>query len=172
MKEQSKISQKQLEFIEQLKELDKTGNKAEIILNLKKWSLVERTEHYGQWDGVEFTFTGYTNWKRSSLECGMSLEDFIEAIEEHPIEEMEAGHFYDLWCNEMSDGDTEYEDEEFTPELTEEQEDELRMSDLYWDSEISDSEYIFDAGSIWSVEVSGVLNVETGTIETITYETE
>jgi hypothetical protein len=165
------MTQKQIEFIEKLKQLDKS-NETEIIINLKKWSLSERTEHYGEWDGVEFTFTAYTNWKRSSLECGMTLEDFIEAIEETPIEEMAAGHFYDLWCNEMTDGDTEFENEEFTPELTEEQEDELSMSELYFDSEISDAEYIFEGGDIWSIEVSGVMNVETGVLESIIYETE
>jgi hypothetical protein len=166
------MTEKQIEFIEQLKQLDKGDVDTQIIINLKKWSLSERTEHYGTYDGSEFTFTAYTNWKRASLECGMPLEDFIEAIEKESIETMEAGHFYDLWCNEMSDGDTDFEDETFTPELTEEQEEGLSLSDLYFDSEINDSEYIFDAGSIWSIEVSGVVDVKSGTIQTITYETE
>ncbi len=167
-----KISQKQIEFIEELKKLDKSDVDTQITINLRKWSLSERTEHYGTYDGSEFTFTAYTNWKRSTLECGMTLEDFIEAIEKEPIENMEAGHFYDLWCYEMSDGDTEFEDEEFTPELTEEQQDKLDMSELYFDSEISDSEYVFDAGSIWSIEVSGVFDTKEGVVQSIIYEVE
>lgn len=170
MREEPKISEKQLEFIEQLKGLE--TDETQIIFNLKKWSLVERTEHYGEWDGAEFTFTAYTNWKRSSLECGMTLEDFIEAIEEYPIEEMEAGHFYDLMCDNMSDGDVEFDDEEFTPELTDEQLEKVDMHELFYDSEINDGEYIFDAGSIWSIEVTGKLNIKEGVRESIIYECE
>jgi hypothetical protein len=166
------MTPKQIEFIEQLKKLDKGDVDTQIIINLKKWSLSERTDHYGTYDGSDFTFTAWTNWKRATLECGMTLEDFIEAIEETPIEEMAAGHFYDLWCYDMSDGDTDFEDEEFTPELTEEQEEELNLSELYFDSEINDSEYIFDAGSIWSIEVKGTFDVKEGVLETIIYEVE
>ena len=150
------MTSKQIEFIKQLEtKIGSNGSEEplQIIINLKKWSLSEETQHYGEWDGCEFTFTAYTNWKRATLECGMSLEDFIDVLKETPIEKMQAGNFYDLWCWEMSDGDTDFENETFTPELTEEQEEELDMWELYSDSEINESEYIFEPDSIWSIEV-------------------
>jgi hypothetical protein len=163
------MTEKQIEFIKLLESKNEPNVETRIVLNLNKWSLSERTEHYGKFEDSDFTFTAYTNWKRSSLECGMTIEDFIEVLKETPIEKMEDGNFYDLWCNDMSDGDTEFEDEEFTPELTEEQEGRLDMSELYFDSEINDSEYIFEPGSIWGIEVE--FNQEGGA-ETIVYETE
>jgi hypothetical protein len=57
-------------------------------------------------------------------------------------------------CEDMSDGDTEIIASDFTPELSEELAEEIDLYELYWDSEINNSEYHFDKGSIFQIEIT------------------
>lgn len=141
--------------IEDLKKLVDTTEDVKIVVNLQKWSLSETTEHYGEWNGKNFQMTATCDWKRASLECGMTLEDLIESIEECDglLSNMSSGNFYDLACNEMSDGDISINRVEWEQELTEEEEDDIDLNDLYWDSEINECDYDFEPGSVWSISV-------------------
>ncbi len=143
--------------IEELRKLVDTKEEVKIVVNLQKWSLSETTEHSGEWNGKNFTMTAYCDWKRASLESGMSLEDLLESIDECEglVSNMSSGNFYDLMCHEMSDGDISFGDVNWDEAPTEEELEELELDeyDLYWDSEIDECEYSFEAGSVWSITV-------------------
>lgn len=142
-------------IIEELKKHIDTKENVQIVVNLQKWSLSETTEHYGEWNGKNFSMTAVCDWKRASLEAGMSLEDLIENLEEceGKVSNMSSGNFYDLTCHEMSDGDMDFPRIEWETELSEEEEEEVDYYDLYMDSEINECEYEFDKGQVWSISV-------------------
>ena len=148
------ISQKQIEFLTKLKE--ERGNIDSILLSLTKWSLVEYTEHYGNYEGSDFNLEADTNWKWARLGYDVGDLDFlIQTLENLPLGEIGSmdltQHFI---CEDMSDGDTEIIASDFTPELSEELAEEIDLYELYWDSEINNSEYHFDKGSIFQIEIT------------------
>lgn len=148
------ISKNQIEFVSKLKE--QRGNIDSILLSLTKWSLIEYTEHYGNYEGSDFNLEADTNWKWARLGYDVGdLESLIETLENLPIGEIGSmdltQHFI---CEDMSDGDTEIIASDFTPELSEELAEEIDLYELYWDSEINNSEYHFDKGSIFQIEIT------------------
>ncbi len=154
MNKMQNISKNQIEFLTKLKE--ERGNIDSILLSLTKWSLVEYTEHYGNYEGSDFNLEADTNWKWARLGYDVDdLESLIETLENLPIGEIGSmdltQHFI---CEDMSDGDTEIIASDFTPELSEELAEEIDLYELYWDSEINNSEYHFDKGSIFQIEIT------------------
>ena len=154
MNKMQNISKNQIEFLTKLKE--ERGNIDSILLSLTKWSLVEYTEHYGNYEGSDFNLEVDTNWKWARLGYDVDdLESLIETLENLPIGEIGSmdltQHFI---CEDMSDGDTEIIASDFTPELSEELAEEIDLYELYWDSEINNSEYHFDKGSIFQIEIT------------------
>jgi hypothetical protein len=154
MNKMQNISKNQIEFVSKLKE--QRGNIDSILLSLTKWSLIEYTEHYGNYEGSDFNLEADTNWKWARLGYDVGdLESLIETLENLPIGEIGSmdltQHFI---CEDMSDGDTEIIASDFTPELSEELAEEIDLYELYWDSEINNSEYHFDKGSIFQIEIT------------------
>ena len=144
MNKMQNISKNQIEFLTKLKE--ERGNIDSIILSLTKWSLVEYTEHYGNYEGSDFNLEVDTNWKWARLGYDVDdLDSLIQTLENLPLGEIGSmdltQHFI---CEDMSDGDTEIIASDFTPELSEELAEEIDVYELYWDSEINKSEYHFD----------------------------
>lgn len=135
-----------------------------VKINLEKYSLVETCYHRGTWEGIGFSCTSYTNWKRGSLETNeFSLEDLITLLKKKNLNQMGSKDFPSMNVDENMDGSIDIEDIEWDEEPTEEQLETLNKNDLYWDSEITDSEYEFDEGSIWfmEIEVNGeILSIE------------
>lgn len=148
------ISKKQIEFLTKLKE--ERGNIDLILLSLTKYSLVEYTEHYGNYEGSDFNLEADTNWKWARLGYDVDdLDSLIQTLENLPLGEIGSmdltQHFI---CEDMSDGDTEIIASDFTPELSEELAEEIDLYELFWDSEINNSEYHFDKGSIHQIEIT------------------
>lgn len=148
------ISQKQAEFVTRLKE--ERNNIDSILLSLTKWSLVEYTEHFGNYEGSDFNLEADTNWKWARLGYDVGdVDTLIEALENLPLGEIGSSDLsQNFMCEDMSDGDTEIIASDFTPELSEEKQEELDLYELYWDSEINECEYHFDKGSIYEVEIT------------------
>ncbi len=154
MNKMQNISKNQIEFLTKLKE--ERGNIDSILLSLTKWSLVEYTEHYGNYEGSDFNLEVDTNWKWARLGYDVDdLDSLIQTLENLPLGEIGSmdltQHFI---CEDMSDGDTEITASDFTPELSEELAEEIDLYELYWDSEINNSEYHFDKGSIFQIEIT------------------
>jgi len=154
MNKMQNISKNQIEFLTKLKE--ERGNIDSILLSLTKWSLVEYTEHYGNYEGSDFNLEVDTNWKWARLGYDVDdLDSLIQTLENLPLGEIGSmdltQHFI---CEDMSDGDTEIIASDFTPELSEELAEEIDLYELYWDSEINNSEYHFDKGSIYQIEIT------------------
>jgi hypothetical protein len=154
MNKMQNISKNQIEFLTKLKE--ERGNIDSILLSLTKWSLVEYTEHYGNYEGSDFNLEVDTNWKWARLGYDVDdLDSLIQTLENLPLGEIGSmdltQHFI---CEDMSDGDTEIIASDFTPELSEELAEEIDLYELYWDSEINNSEYHFDKGSIFQIEIT------------------
>jgi len=149
------ISQKQAEFVTKLKE--EKDNIDSILLSLTKWSLVEYTTHYGNYEGSDFNLEADTNWKWANLGYDVyGVDSLIEALENLPLGHIGSSDLsqFSFIGEDMSDGSTEIIASDFTPELSEEQGEELDLYELYWDSEINDCEYHFDKGSIYEIEIS------------------
>lgn len=148
------ISQKQIDFLTKLKE--EKGNVDSILLSLTKWSLVEYTQHYGNYEESDFNLEAETNWKWARLGYDEGdVDTLIDVLENLPLSEIGSEDLSQSFiCEDMTDGDTEVIGSDFTPELTEEQHKELDLYDLYWDSEINECEYHFDKGSIYSIEIT------------------
>lgn len=154
MNKMQNISKNQIEFVSKLKE--QRGNIDSILLSLTKWSLIEYTEHYGNYEGSDFNLEVDTNWKWARLGYDVDdLDSLIQTLENLPLGEIGSmdltQHFI---CEDMSDGDTEIIASDFTPELSEELAEEIDLYELYWDSEINNSEYHFDKGSIFQIEIT------------------
>lgn len=155
------ITQKQIEFVKRLEESNLESN-IEVILNMQKYSVDETTWHYGKYDERDFTITAYTNWKRATLTLEIDTDEFITLLKDVALIDIDSDKLNgSMWIEESSDGDVDFDDFEIENYNEEE---EIDFYDLYWDSEIDDSELSFSAGSIWGLEVT----LKDG--EKITYE--
>ena len=135
-----------------------------VKINLEKYSLIETCYHRGTWDGIGFSCTSYTNWKRSSLQTtDFSLDDLVTLLKKKTLNQMSNIDFPSMDVYENMDGSIEIDEIEWDEQPTEEQLEELNKNDLYWDSDITDAEYEFDEGSIWFMEIE--INGELFTIE-------
>jgi hypothetical protein len=84
MNKMQNISKNQIEFLTKLKE--ERGNIDSILLSLTKWSLVEYTEHYGNYEGSDFNLEVDTNWKWARLGYDVDdLDSLIQTLENLPL---------------------------------------------------------------------------------------
>jgi hypothetical protein len=143
---------KNKEAIEWLKQF-KSDEQTDVTINFTKYALNETTYHTGEWSGKGFSMESYCNWKRGTMKIRPDVEDLIEILSENELSEIDDTNLPDLELHETSDGSIEFGDIEWDEPLTEDEEDELNKHDLYWDSEISDCEYQFGKGEIWSFEI-------------------
>ena len=67
--------------------------------------------------------------------------------------------FPDLSIETTTDGEVDITNVEWEEPLTEEEESEFISNDLYWDSEITDSELNFGTGSIFSMIIESNENL-------------
>jgi len=101
------ISPKQTEFIQRLK--SEKGNIDSILLSLTKWSLVEYTEHFGNYEGSNFNLEAETNWKWARLGYDEGdVDTLLDTLENLPLSEIGSEDLsQNFICEDMSDGDTE-----------------------------------------------------------------
>lgn len=158
---QNKMKNKSI--VEQLK---KFPNDAEVSLKLKltKYSLTEICYHTGTWEGKSFSCESQSNWKHSEVQSdNVDLEELIETLSKNNLSDLSSDDFSNLSLGEATDGSIEVDEIEWDDVLTEEEEDEVDKMDLYWNSDINDSELTFGPGSIWFMEIN--VNGETINIE-------
>jgi hypothetical protein len=145
---------KNKKVINELKKLDLAQpTKVTIIFNRK--SLNEVNYVNGTWEEKNYFCEASTNWRSAELFTEeFSVEDLIKLLKRKKISEIDQSDFNDLQLVEASDGSTDVYDIEWDVVLTEEEQ-ELAPSgmDMYWDGEITDSDYEFSNDAIYEFKI-------------------
>lgn len=140
-------------IIKELKKLD-PDSEVDITIELTKKSLLEICYHNGYKFGKKFTCDTETVWRTAELaNDGMSVLDLIELLESKEVSEMTDEDFHNLSVINTTDGGVDVLNIEWEEPLTEEEELDFSQNDLYWDSEITDSELQFGEGSIYTLTI-------------------
>lgn len=154
--------------VEELKKLD-PDSYVKVTIDLYKKSLLEICYHTGSKFDKKFTCDSETYWRGANLVCEQfGVSELIYLLETKDLNEIQDVDFPDLSIETTTDGDVEVTNIEWEEPLTEEEESEFTSNDLYWDSEITDSELNFNTGSIHTM----VIETEDSTIATISDEKE
>lgn len=139
---------KKQEVIQVLKSLDQDSS-VKVTIDLYRKSLLEICYHTGSKFDKKFTCDTETTWRGASLVCEQfNIKELIELLESKELKDMEELDFPDLSLETSTDGEVDVTNIEWEEPLTEEEESDFSPMDLYWDSEITDSELNFGSGSI------------------------
>lgn len=139
---------KKTQAIEELKKL-KSEDYVKVSIDLYRKSLLEICYHTGSKFDKKFTCDTETTWRGATLVTEQfNVQELIELLESKKLIEMQDLDFPDLSIETTTDGDVDVTNIEWEEPLTEEEESEFSSMDLYWDSEITDSELNFNSGSI------------------------
>lgn len=134
--------------ISELKKLN-PDDYVKVTIDLYRKSLLEICYHNGSKFDKNFSCDSETTWRGANLVCEQfNVSELIELLESKEITEMQDLDFPDLSIETSTDGDVDVTNVEWDEPLTEEEESEFSPMDLYWDSEITDSELNFGTGSI------------------------
>lgn len=152
---------KNKKVIEELKKLNiEDTTKVTLVFNRK--SLNEINYVNGTWEQKNYFCEASTNWRSAELFTEeFTVGDLIKLLKKKNISELDQSDFNDLQLVEASDGSTDVYDVEWDVVLTEE---ELEIApsgmDMYWDGDITDSDYEFSNDSIFEFKI------ESGTYST------
>lgn len=134
--------------VEELKKLN-SDDSVKVIIDLYRKSLLEICYHTGSKFDKKFTCDTETTWRGASLVCEQfNVGELIELLESKSLMELQDVDFPDLSIETTTDGDVDVTNVEWEEPLTEKEESEFNSMDLYWDSEITDSELNFNTGSV------------------------
>lgn len=134
--------------IEELKKLN-PDDFVKVTIDLYRKSLLEICYHTGSKFDKNFSCDTETTWRGASLVCEQFVvSELLELLESKSLMDMQDLDFPDLSIETSTDGDVDVTNIEWEEPLTEEEESEFSPMDLYWDSEITDSELNFGTGSI------------------------
>lgn len=137
----------------ELKKLDPEST-VKVTIDLYRKSLLEVCYHTGSKFDKKFTCDSETTWRGASLVTEQfNVSELIELLETKELTEMQDVDFPDLSIETTTDGEVDITNIEWEEPLTEEEESEFVSNDLYWDSEITDSELNFGTGSIFSMVI-------------------
>lgn len=152
---------KNKKVVEELKKLNiEDPTKVTLVFNRK--SLNEINYVNGTWEQKNYFCEASTNWRSAELFTEeFTVGDLIKLLKKKNISELDQSDFNDLQLVEASDGSTDVYDVEWDVVLTEE---ELEIApsgmDMYWDGDITDSDYEFSNDSIFEFKI------ESGTYST------
>lgn len=139
--------------VEKLKKLSPDST-VKVTIDLYRKALLEICYHTGSKFDKKFTCDSETTWRGASLVCEQfDVSELIELLETKDLSEMQDLDFSDASIEESTDGDVDVTNVEWEEPLTEEDESEFSPMDLYWDSEITDSELNFGTNSIHTMIV-------------------
>lgn len=139
--------------ISELKKLN-PDDSVKVTIDLYRKSLLEICYHNGYKFDKKFSCDSETTWRGASLVCEQfNVQELIELLEYKELLEMQDLDFPDLSIETSTDGDVEVTNVEWEETLTEEEESDFSPMDLYWDSEITDSELNFGTGSIHTMVI-------------------
>ena len=134
--------------ISELKKLS-PDDYVKVTIDLYRKSLLEICYHNGSKFDKKFTCDSETYWRGASLVCEeFNVQELMELLESKEILELQDLDFPDLSIETSTDGDVDVTNVEWEEPLTEEEESDFSPMDLYWDSEITDSELNFGIGSV------------------------
>lgn len=151
-----------------IKKLNKLGKEdsIKVTIELYKKCLLETCYHNGYKFDKKFSCDTETIWRGATLVCNtFGVEDLIKLLEHKDINEMEDSDFPELEIVYTSDGGVEVTNIEWETPLTEEEESDFNPMDLYWDSEITDSELSFGENSIFSMVIEHNENIVARIVE-------
>lgn len=139
--------------ISELKKLN-PDDYVKVTIDLYRKSLLEICYHNGSKFDKKFSCDSETTWRGANLVCEQfNVSELIELLESKDLTEMQDLDFPDLSIETSTDGDVDVTNVEWDEPLTEEEESEFSPMDLYWDSEITDSELNFGMGSIHTMVI-------------------
>jgi len=139
--------------VEELKKLSPDST-VKVTIDLYRKALLEICYHTGSKFDKKFTCDSETTWRGASLVCEQfDVSELIELLESKDLSEMQDLDFSDASIEESTDGNVDVTNVEWEEPLTEEDESEFSPMDLYWDSEITDSELNFGTNSIHTMIV-------------------
>ena len=139
--------------VEELKKLSPDST-VKVTIDLYRKALLEICYHTGSKFDKKFTCDSETTWRGASLVCEQfDVSELIELLETKDLSEMQDLDFSDASIEESTDGDVDVTNVEWEEPLTEEDESDFSPMDLYWDSEITDSELNFGTNSIHTMIV-------------------
>ena len=142
-----------IQIIEELKKLN-TDDSVKVSIDLYRKSLLEICYHTGSKFDKKFTCDTETTWRGATLVTEQfNVGELIELLESKKLTDMEDVDFSDLSIENSTDGEVDVTNIEWEEPLTEEEESEFSPMDLYWDSEITDSELSFGTGSIHTMVI-------------------
>lgn len=154
---------KNKEVVNQLKKFP-TDSNVTLTLKLTKYALTEICYHTGTWEGKSFSCESQSNWKHSEVKSdNVDLVELIDLLSKNNLSDLSSDDFSNLSLGESTDGSIEVDEIEWDGDLTEEEQNEIDKMDLYWNSDINDSDLTFAPGSIWFMEIN--VNDETINIE-------
>lgn len=144
---------KNKKIVNQLKKLN-AEEIVEVTITLAKKTLTEVCYHNGRWNDKSFTLDSVTNWRSAEIACeGMTVSDIIDILSKKEINDLSSDDFLSMSIIETTDGSTDIENLEWEEVLTEDEESEFSKMELYWDSDITDSDLQFEAGSILTFKI-------------------
>ena len=139
--------------VEELKKLSPDST-VKVTIDLYRKALLEICYHTGSKFDKKFTCDSETTWRGASLVCEQfDVLELIELLETKDLSKMQDLDFSDASIEESTDGDVDVTNVEWEEPLTEEDESDFSPMDLYWDSEITDSELNFSTNSIHTMIV-------------------
>jgi len=142
-----------IQIIEELKKLN-TDDSVKVSIDLYRKSLLEICYHTGSKFDKKFTCDTETTWRGATLVTEQfNVGELVELLESKKLTDMEDVDFSDLSIENSIDGEVDVTNIEWEEPLTEEEESEFSPMDLYWDSEITDSELSFGTGSIHTMVI-------------------
>lgn len=139
--------------INELKKLEPESF-VKVTIDLYRKSLLEICYHTGSKFNKKFTCDSETTWRGASLVCEQfTVSELIDLLESKKLVDLQDVDFPDLSIETTTDGAVDVTNIEWEESLTEEEQSEFLSNDLYWDSEITDSELIFGTGSIHTMVI-------------------
>jgi hypothetical protein len=140
-----------------LKELKKLNpdDTTKVTLIFFKKALNEINYVNGTWEEKNYFCEASTNWRSAELFTEeMSISEIIELLKKKNISELDQSDFNGLQLLESTDGSTDVYDIEWDDVLTEEELERAPSGmDMYWDGDITDTDYEFTTDSIYEMKI-------------------
>lgn len=123
-----------------------------VTIDLYKKCLLETCYHIGSKFEKNFSCESETTWRSATLVCEQfNVNELIDLLKSKNLSEIQDLDFPDLDISYTSDGDLFVTNVEWETPLTEEEE--CSEMDLYWDSDISDTDLSFGTNSIQKMTI-------------------
>ena len=145
---------KNKKIVEELKKFNSEDpTKVTIVFNKK--SLSEINYVNGTWEEKNYFCEASTVWRSAELFTEeFTVGELIKLLKKKNISEIDQTDFNDLQLVEASDGSTDVYDVEWDVVLTEEEEERAPSGmDMYWEGDITDSDYEFGPDAIYELKI-------------------